>query len=204
MEASGKKGLRNVIIASALGGLLVSGACIVMTGATVDKMKEQAVTAVANMPAEAQPADNASNASSTSSASADGKDASAEASKPAASDSSSSASSSSAVSSEASSSASSGAAADADGSEDGAKPSEGASDASEDGKGAGAPAGGDIEVVGSGTRNGEKVYIIKWGDTLSYISAETGFSVDEIANLNEIRDVNMIYADSALRIPDEG
>lgn len=184
MAASGKTGLRNVIIASALGGLLVSGACIFMTGATVDKMKEQAVTAVANMPADAQPADGAS------SASANGKDTSSDASKPGASDGSSSSASPS-----------------SDGNGDGkdgigaSQGSEGSSGASADGNGDGSDGSG-VEVVGSGTRNGEKVYIIKWGDTLSYISAETGFSVDEIANLNEIRDVDLIYADSALRIPD--
>ena len=45
------------------------------------------------------------------------------------------------------------------------------------------------------------VYLIKPGDTLSDISAQHGYSVDAIANFNEIRDVNMIYSNSALRIP---
>lgn len=45
------------------------------------------------------------------------------------------------------------------------------------------------------------IYDIKPGDTLTSISHEFGFSVDQIANLNQIRDVNVIYAGSSLRIP---
>lgn len=55
------------------------------------------------------------------------------------------------------------------------------------------PAGHDL--------NGSPVYDIKPGDTLTSISHEFGFSVDQIANLNQIRDVNVIYAGSSLRIP---
>lgn len=49
--------------------------------------------------------------------------------------------------------------------------------------------------------NNNPVYDIKPGDTLTSISHEFGFSVDQIANLNQIRDVNVIYAGSSLRIP---
>ena len=45
------------------------------------------------------------------------------------------------------------------------------------------------------------VYTIQEGDTLTRLSAAFGFSVDELANFNKIRDVNLIYADSSLRIP---
>ena len=57
-----------------------------------------------------------------------------------------------------------------------------------------------MQAVQVTTHSGE-VYIIKPGDTLSDISVAFGISVDAIANLNEIRDVNLIYADSALQIP---
>lgn len=46
------------------------------------------------------------------------------------------------------------------------------------------------------------VWHVQYGNTLAYISDATGVSVDAIANANQIRDVNRIYADSALAIPD--
>lgn len=49
--------------------------------------------------------------------------------------------------------------------------------------------------------DGAYVYIIQEGDTLSHLSAVFGYSVDEIANFNQIRNVNLIYDGSALRIP---
>jgi LysM repeat protein len=49
--------------------------------------------------------------------------------------------------------------------------------------------------------DGTSVYLIQPGDTLSQISAAFGYSVDKLANLNEIRNVNLIYANSALQIP---
>lgn len=49
--------------------------------------------------------------------------------------------------------------------------------------------------------DGTYVYIIQSGDTLSRLSAVFGYSVDEIANFNQIRNVNLIYDGSALRIP---
>lgn len=51
--------------------------------------------------------------------------------------------------------------------------------------------------------DGTYVYIIQEGDTLSRLSAVFGYSVDEIANFNEIRNVNLIYDGSALRIPND-
>lgn len=51
-------------------------------------------------------------------------------------------------------------------------------------------------------KDGKKTYYIKPGDTLCDISRATGFSVDELAEYNDIRDVNLIYAKSVLRVPD--
>ena len=48
-------------------------------------------------------------------------------------------------------------------------------------------------------RNG--VYIIQHGDTLSELSATLGYSVDELAQYNNIHNVNRIYTGSILRLP---
>ena len=45
------------------------------------------------------------------------------------------------------------------------------------------------------------IYISAPGETLSGISAATGVSVDKLAYVNGIADVNLIYAGSALEIP---
>ena len=45
------------------------------------------------------------------------------------------------------------------------------------------------------------VYTIKYGDTLTKLSKAFGYSVDELAKFNSIRNVNLIYAESSLRIP---
>lgn len=50
---------------------------------------------------------------------------------------------------------------------------------------------------------GDAVYYINRGDTLSYISSVTGISVDELAEYNHIQNVNVIYAESALKVPVE-
>ena len=47
----------------------------------------------------------------------------------------------------------------------------------------------------------ETVYVIQEGDTLSYISGQLGYSVDELASYNKIEDKNLIYSNSALRLP---
>ena len=49
--------------------------------------------------------------------------------------------------------------------------------------------------------DGSLLYVIQRGDTLSKISALVGFSVDELAEYNHIRNVNLIYTGSVLRIP---
>lgn len=49
--------------------------------------------------------------------------------------------------------------------------------------------------------DGRMAYIIQEGDTLSYVSTLLGYSVDTLAKLNNIEDVNLIYAGSAIMIP---
>lgn len=51
------------------------------------------------------------------------------------------------------------------------------------------------------SRSDDEIYEIIWGDTLSELSLKFGVSVDALANYNQIRDPNLIYAGSALRIP---
>lgn len=51
--------------------------------------------------------------------------------------------------------------------------------------------------------NGNRYYHIVWGDTLCKISSLTHYSVDELAEYNHIRNVNLIYAESDLMIPDK-
>ena len=41
-------------------------------------------------------------------------------------------------------------------------------------------------------------YVIKWGDTLSVISEATGISMDALAQMNKISNVNLIYAHNEL------
>lgn len=48
-----------------------------------------------------------------------------------------------------------------------------------------------------------QVYLIERGDTLAEISGEVGVSVDRLVNTNEIADPNLIYADSALQVPQD-
>lgn len=55
-----------------------------------------------------------------------------------------------------------------------------------------------VEANDNRARN---IYIIQPGDTLSGISAATGVSVDKLAYVNGIADVDLIYAGSALEIP---
>lgn len=47
----------------------------------------------------------------------------------------------------------------------------------------------------------DTVYYIQWGDTLSQISLDTGVSVERLAEYNAIPNVNLIYANTILRIP---
>ena len=53
----------------------------------------------------------------------------------------------------------------------------------------------------SSSQSPDFVYNVEYGDTLSGVSGTTGHSVDEIANKNEIRDVDRIYEGESLRIP---
>lgn len=48
---------------------------------------------------------------------------------------------------------------------------------------------------------GNMVYIVKKGDTLSAVSRLVGYSVDELAEYNHIKNVNLIYTNESLRIP---
>lgn len=43
--------------------------------------------------------------------------------------------------------------------------------------------------------------MVKKGDTLSIISGKTGVSVDRLAKVNNIRDVNLIFTGSSLCVP---
>ena len=49
--------------------------------------------------------------------------------------------------------------------------------------------------------DGKAIYYVQKGDTLSYVSSVTGYSVDSLAEYNGIYNVNVIYAGSAIRIP---
>lgn len=49
--------------------------------------------------------------------------------------------------------------------------------------------------------DGNMVYIVKKGDTLSAVSGIVGYSVDELAEYNHIKNVNLIYINESLRIP---
>lgn len=50
---------------------------------------------------------------------------------------------------------------------------------------------------------GNMIYFVKKGDTLSAVSGIVGYSVDELAEYNHIKNVNLIYIDESLRIPAE-
>ena len=50
--------------------------------------------------------------------------------------------------------------------------------------------------------DGNMVYLVKDGDTLSDVSRKVSYSVDELAKYNKIKDVNLIYTGEALRIPE--
>ena len=49
--------------------------------------------------------------------------------------------------------------------------------------------------------DGSVIYLIKKGDTLSEISGRVAYSVDELAEYNHIRNVDLIYEGESLRIP---
>ena len=47
-------------------------------------------------------------------------------------------------------------------------------------------------------------YVVKWGDTLSQIALDYGTTVAELAAINNIQNVNLIYVNQILRIPVNG
>lgn len=49
--------------------------------------------------------------------------------------------------------------------------------------------------------DGNMVYLVQKGDTLTKVSRLTGYSVQEIAEYNHIQNVNLIYTGQSLRIP---
>lgn len=49
--------------------------------------------------------------------------------------------------------------------------------------------------------DGNMVYIVERGDTLTKISRLTGYSIQELAEYNHIENVNLIYTGQAIRIP---
>lgn len=51
--------------------------------------------------------------------------------------------------------------------------------------------------------NGNRVYHIIWGDTLSELALEFDSSVDELAIYNQIPDPDLIYAEDDLYLPDK-
>ena len=58
------------------------------------------------------------------------------------------------------------------------------------------------DSTNSTSSSNEQQVVVKSGDTLTDLSREYGRSVDAIANHNGIRDVNLIYEDSVLVIPE--
>lgn len=57
---------------------------------------------------------------------------------------------------------------------------------------------------GTGEGTGTFVYTVKAGDTLSQIAGQYHTTVEELARLNHIDDVNLIYVGQRLQIPDTG
>lgn len=47
----------------------------------------------------------------------------------------------------------------------------------------------------------DTIHTVVWGETLTSISMRYGVSVDMLAEYNHIRDVDLIYADSAMLVP---
>lgn len=76
----------------------------------------------------------------------------------------------------------------------------------EDGMPVGAVDGAGVFVEGASgvTAAGDAYYHVVWGDTLCRVSSAVHYSVQELAEYNHISDVNLIYAESDLRIPPSG
>lgn len=70
--------------------------------------------------------------------------------------------------------------------------------------GAVTPDGKFVEGAAGVTVSGEPYYHVVWGDTLCKVSSAVHYSVQELAEYNHISNVNLIYAESDLRIPFSG
>lgn len=46
-------------------------------------------------------------------------------------------------------------------------------------------------------------YKIEWGDTLSQISMDHNTSIESVVVLNDIKDIDLIYANDVLKIPED-
>lgn len=68
-----------------------------------------------------------------------------------------------------------------------------------------APTSGQTDASVGAAAGSAKIqtYDVQWGDTLSGVSRSTGVSVDDLARENGIADVNLIYAGSSLRVPQD-
>lgn len=55
--------------------------------------------------------------------------------------------------------------------------------------------------ISGGSTSDEEIYIVKYGDTLSKIAIEYGTTVNAIASVNNIQNVNLIYVGQKLIIP---
>lgn len=68
-----------------------------------------------------------------------------------------------------------------------------------------APTSGQTDAsVGAATGSAKiQTYDVQWGDTLSGVSRSTGVSVDDLARENGIENVDLIYAGSSLRVPQD-
>ncbi|MCI8621693.1 MAG: LysM peptidoglycan-binding domain-containing protein [Clostridia bacterium] len=56
------------------------------------------------------------------------------------------------------------------------------------------------EITGTGYDINHILYTIKRGDTLTSIAREFNVTIESIAKLNDIKDINLIYAGDRLRI----
>lgn len=68
-----------------------------------------------------------------------------------------------------------------------------------------APTSGQTDASVGAAAGSAKIqtYDVQWGDTLSGVSRSTGVSVDDLARENGIEDVDLIYAGSSLRVPQD-
>lgn len=60
-----------------------------------------------------------------------------------------------------------------------------------------------MDAEGAIVVNGEQIYVVKYGDTLTGISGAFQVGVDKIANRNAVEDVNLIYAGDEMVIPEK-